>query len=593
VELCAAQSSDRGAWSDAAWAWPSDWQAAAKAVCSQAVGRLEWLEGPECTSTPQPMLQQESPRVHAITDRLPCDASPITQATNSYHRNMAHAVRSAIVHRRLIIGLEIHVELATRTKMFTSAPNLAHPDHFDAAPNTLVTPVVAALPGTLPVMNRRAIEMSMMVGLALDCTIARQSKWDRKNYFYPDLPKGYQISQYDQPLCTDGSLELNVASGEVLRIGIIRAHLEEDTGKLGHELPGGAPYDGSLVDLNRAGTPLLEIVTAPDFRTADEVVLFAQELRSICRFLGVTEGIMQKGHMRFEPNVNMALTLADGREVRTPIVEVKNLNSFRALKGAIDHEAERQPREWEETGREQGRGMKSTRGWDDVAMATVLQREKEDAHDYRYFPDPDLVPVEVSDAWIAQVRGEMRELPQSKRKRYTAAGIGEKDLRQLMDAPALCAFFDAAVDAAGGVNAAGAVAKVVLNAGARRANETGVAVHELGISPCAVARIVALREAGRVSAQGADQLFGLACSDGDDVEAMAEKNGLLVSNDAGQLDAWVDAAIATNAQAAADVRAGKMAAIGRIVGAVVKQSGGGVDGKAVQAAILKRLGSGG
>jgi len=533
------------------------------------------------------------PRVHAITDRTLRGAVPIAVGQTLIIRNMAQTVRPAIVQRRLIIGLEIHVELATRTKMFTSAPSVAHPDHFDAAPNTLVTPVVAALPGTLPVMNRRAIEMSMMVGLALQCTIAKQSKWDRKNYFYPDLPKGYQISQYDQPLCTDGSVELTLASGEALRIGIIRAHLEEDTGKLGHELPGGAPYDGSLVDLNRAGTPLLEIVTAPDFRTADEVVLFAQELRSICRFLGVTEGIMQKGHMRFEPNVNMALTLADGREVRTPIVEVKNLNSFRALKGAIDHEAERQPREWEETGREQGRGMKSTRGWDDVAMATVLQREKEDAHDYRYFPDPDLVPVEVSDAWIAQVRSEMRELPQAKRKRYTAAGIGEKDLRQLMDAPALCGFFDAAVDAAGGMKAAGAVAKVVLNAGARRANETGVAVHELGISPRAVARIVALRESGRVSAQGADQLFGMACTDGDDVDTMAEKNGLLVSNDTGQLDAWVDAAIAAHAQAAADVRAGKMAAIGRIVGAVVKQSGGSVDGKAVQAAILKRLGGAG
>jgi aspartyl-tRNA(Asn)/glutamyl-tRNA(Gln) amidotransferase subunit B len=185
----------------------------------------------------------------------------------------------------------------------------------------------------------------------------------------------------------------------------------------------------------------------------------------------------------------------------------------------------------------------------------------------------------------------MRELPQSKRKRYAAAGIGEKDLRQLMDAPSLCDFFDAAVDAAGGMNAAVAVAKVVLNAGARRANETGVAVNELGITPRAIALIVALRESGRVSAQGADQLFGMACTDGDDIEAMAAKNGLLVTNDAGQLEAWVDAAIAANAQAAADVRAGKMAAIGRIVGAVVKQAGGSVDGKVVQAAILKRLGS--
>ncbi|MFM7806526.1 MAG: Asp-tRNA(Asn)/Glu-tRNA(Gln) amidotransferase GatCAB subunit B, partial [Planctomycetota bacterium] len=241
---------------------------------------------------------------------------------------MAPTQTPEIASTRLIIGLEIHIELATRTKMFTRAPSLAHPSRYDSAPNTLVDPLVMALPGALPVMNRRAVEMSMKVGLALGCSIARRCRWDRKNYYYPDLPKGYQISQYDRPLCTDGAWNLE---GSGRRIGIIRAHLEEDTGKLGHELPGGHAYEGSLVDLNRAGTPLLEVVTAPDFTTADEVVQFAQELRDLCRYLRVTEGIMQKGHMRFEPNVNVAITLEDGTEIRTPVVEVKNLNSFKAV----------------------------------------------------------------------------------------------------------------------------------------------------------------------------------------------------------------------------------------------------------------------
>ena len=238
---------------------------------------------------------------------------------------------SAIAHTRLIVGLEIHVELCTRSKMFTRAPNPAHVDFDGSDPNSLVDPLVAALPGTLPVMNRAAVEMSARVGMALGCEIAKQCRWDRKNYFYPDLPKGYQISQYDQPLCGEGKFELPMEDGSTKTIGIIRAHLEEDTGKLGHELPGGRHYDGSLVDLNRAGTPLLEIVTAPDFASAAEVVAFAQNLRVLCRFLGVTEGVMQKGHMRFEPNINVEITFEDGTTVRTPIVEVKNLNSFKAV----------------------------------------------------------------------------------------------------------------------------------------------------------------------------------------------------------------------------------------------------------------------
>ena len=323
-----------------------------------------------------------------------------------------------ITDARLKIGMEIHVELATRSKMFSRAANLAHPDQYEAEPNTLVDPVVAALPGALPVMNRDAIEMSMMVGMALNCSIAEFSKWDRKNYFYPDLPKGYQISQYDLPLCFDGELSIPADGGGTIRVGIIRAHLEEDTGKLGHELPGGRHYDGSLVDLNRAGTPLLEIVTHPDLTGAEDAVTFARELRNICRFLGVSEGVMERGHMRFEPNVNVIIDTADGHEFATPIVEIKNLNSFQAIRAAIEFEHERQVEAYMVDGVVMAPGRKSTRGWDDTRNVTVLQREKEEADDYRYFPDPDLMPVVVDDGWRRSVAARIPELPMQRRARY-------------------------------------------------------------------------------------------------------------------------------------------------------------------------------
>ena len=323
-----------------------------------------------------------------------------------------------IVSTRVIVGMEIHVELATNSKMFTSAPNGALPERYDAQPNTLVDPLVMALPGSLPVINKRAVAMSMRVGLALNCTISKFTKWDRKNYYYPDLPKGYQISQFDKPLCIDGVLEIEV-DGTKKPIRITRAHLEEDTGKLGHELPGGEHYDGSLVDLNRAGTPLLEIVSEPDIASADEAVAYGQEVRDICRYLGVTEGIMQRGHMRFEPNINVVITTDDGVEHATPIAEVKNLNSFKALRGAIEYESVRQVEAWKQDRKEMGPGAKSTFGWDDQKLVTILQREKEDAHDYRYFPDPDLVPLTISQTWIDEVNATIPELPSSRRSRLS------------------------------------------------------------------------------------------------------------------------------------------------------------------------------
>jgi aspartyl-tRNA(Asn)/glutamyl-tRNA(Gln) amidotransferase subunit B len=490
---------------------------------------------------------------------------------------------------RLKIGMEIHVELATRSKMFSRAPNVAHPDFYDAAPNTLIDPVVLGLPGALPVMNRQAVEMAMMVGLALGCEIARFSKWDRKNYFYPDLPKGYQISQYDLPLCTGGSLSIAAETGPPREVRLVRAHLEEDTGKLSHELPGGLPYEGSLIDFNRAGTPLLEIVTQPDITSADEAVAFARELRNICRFLGVTEGVMQRGHMRFEPNVNVIITTGDGREVATPIVEVKNLNSFRAVKGAIEHEFTRQVEAWKADGRVMGPGAKRTRGWDDARGITVLQREKEDAHDYRYFPDPDLLPVVVNDAWREEMRARMPELPAQRRRRFESQlGVAAKDALTLTENRDLCSYFESCAAIAGDRHAS-AVAKLLLNNLAKRANDLGRELHDLGIHPGQVAEIVTMREEGAIGSAAVDRLLESLAGTGNAPRDAAARLGLLQIADAGQLDAWIAQAIADQPQAAQDFAAGKDAALGRLVGAVMKASGGKADATATQQLLRDRL----
>src|SRR5687768_1605633 len=259
--------------------------------------------------------------------------------------------------------------------MFTAARN-----GFGGEPNTQVDEQVLGLPGTLPVMNKRAVEYAIKAGLALGCKIARHTKWDRKSYYYPDLPKNYQISQYDLPLCYEGNFE---------GVRIRRAHLEEDAGKLLHEAPGGHPIDHSIVDLNRAGTPLLEIVTEPDLSTPADVKRFAEELQKLVQFLGVSEAQMQMGHMRFEPNINVHITDQDGNVHKTAITEIKNLNSFSVLERATAYEIRRQIDQWEQTG---SLGRKSTYGWDEKTESTFHQRDKEDAHDYRYFPDPDLAP---------------------------------------------------------------------------------------------------------------------------------------------------------------------------------------------------------
>jgi aspartyl-tRNA(Asn)/glutamyl-tRNA(Gln) amidotransferase subunit B len=531
-----------------------------------------------------------------------------------------------IAHVRLVVGMEVHVELATTTKLFTRVPNPAAPraDHHHASPNTLIDPVVLALPGALPVMNREAVELSMLVGLALRCRIARFSKWDRKSYFYPDLPKAYQISQYDLPICADGVVEVPASDEKgfpdptqpAARIGIIRAHLEEDAGKLLHEAPGGRVIDFSIADYNRAGTPLLEIVTQPDFTSSAQCVMFAKLLRATCRLLGATRGVMQEGHMRFEPNINCVLTLRDGTLVKTPIVEVKNLNSFRSLQGAIDFELEEQPRRWVQDGREFGPGSKVTRGWDDASESTFVQREKEDAHDYRYFPDPDLPPVRVDDAWMSRVQARMVEGPLERWRWYVGEyAIPAKEAFALIDEPATCLFYESVIDACVelGVERARAgkiAANLVLQQLQRRANERAAAdapagVQDIGLHPRTAASVASLREAGELNNYSIESLLDAligaprdhgatttqdARAERDRVRALAATLGLLVVRDDAQAGQWIDHVLAAHPRVAEDVRAGKLAAAGRLVGEVMKLAAGKADAKSVRAMLLAKLG---
>ncbi|MBT4524843.1 MAG: Asp-tRNA(Asn)/Glu-tRNA(Gln) amidotransferase GatCAB subunit B, partial [Phycisphaerae bacterium] len=331
----------------------------------------------------------------------------------------------------------------------------------------------------------------------------------------------------------------------------------------------------------------LEIVSEPDMTTADEAVAYGKEIRSICRFLGVTEGILQRGHMRFEPNINVVITTEDGVEHPTPIVEVKNLNSFKALHGAIEHEAVRQIEAWKEDGLEMGPNAKSTRGWDDQNLVTVMQREKEDAHDYRFFPDPDLVPLTISQDWIDEVNESIPELPASKRARYkNEYSLSTKDTEALIAEPTLSRFFEACVKAA---NDPGECAKWLLNAGAKEANEQGCRVDALGITPEQIAGVISLRGENKIGSSAAGTLFVKLCSSDQTAESLAESEGLLQVNDEKTLATWVLEAIDAQPQAADDVRQGKDAAIGRLMGEVMKRSGGSADAGAVRKQLLATL----
>jgi aspartyl-tRNA(Asn)/glutamyl-tRNA(Gln) amidotransferase subunit B len=480
---------------------------------------------------------------------------------------------------KVLIGLEVHVQLATASKMFTGARN-----GFGGEPNTQVDEQVIGLPGVLPVINKKAVEYAIKVGLALGCQIAKQTKWDRKSYYYPDLPKNYQISQYDMPLCFEGKFDLLRKDGSKHTVRVRRAHLEEDAGKLLHEAPGGYAIDHSIVDLNRAGTPLLEIVTEPDLDNPQDVALFGHELQKLVQFLGVSQGQMQMGHMRFEPNINVHITDEAGKVHKTAITEIKNLNSFSVLEKATAFEIHRQIQQWTDSGE---LGVKSTYGWDEATQSTFLQRTKEEAHDYRYFPDPDLPLVEVGPEWLAELKGQIGELPAARLKRYVEAlGLSAADAAALASDRQTGEIYEQAIAAGGDAKR---VANLILSHGRRLANQRNVPLAEVGIKPARLAEVANLVAGGKLAAAEPAGLVMEALLEKDaPAEEVAAKLGLVQVSDTAAIDAAIDAVVAANPKPLQDYKAGKQSALGALVGMVMK-GGKGLNAKVVQERLKQKL----
>ena len=480
---------------------------------------------------------------------------------------------------KIVVGLEIHVHLSTKTKIFCGC-ELVYGD----MANTHVCPVCLGMPGSLPVMNKKALEYSILTGLALNCKIAPFTKWDRKSYYYPDLPKNYQISQYDLPFSEHGYIDILLEDGTTKKIRITRAHLEEDAGKNTHTLG-----NFSAVDLNRAGTPLLEIVTEPDMNSPAEVGALARELQRIVRYLGVSEADMQKGHMRFEPNINLHIT-RNGEIFKTPISEVKNLNSFRAIERSIAYEARRQYAEFIETGKTMEMGNKSTYGWDDDKQMTVLQREKEEAHDYRYFPDPDLVPVEVGEGWLNEIKSRLCELPSQMQKRFIGEyGLNDYDAGVLTADRATADFFDATVKL--GANAK-RVCNLLTQTGLKMANEKDVGVDQLGITPGNLAKLAKMVDASDVSASAATAIFEEMANNGDDPMQIAEAKNLIQKSDSSEIEALVDQVIVENPKAVEDAKNNPKKAkksAGFLMGQVMQKSKGQANPKVVSQILNSKL----
>ncbi|MCB9858066.1 MAG: Asp-tRNA(Asn)/Glu-tRNA(Gln) amidotransferase subunit GatB [Phycisphaerales bacterium] len=486
---------------------------------------------------------------------------------------------------RPIIGLEVHVQLATRTKLFCPCEL-----EFAAEPNSRTCPVCLGLPGALPVMNRQAFEYAVLGGLALGCDIAPLTKWDRKSYYYPDMPKNYQTSQYDLPVAFDGSFEILASDGTTKKIGIIRAHLEEDAGKNMHE-----GLDHTRVDLNRAGTPLLEIVTQPDIDNADDAYTFCVELQRLVRFLGISDADMQKGQMRFEPNVNVSITTPDGTEYRTPISEVKNLNSFRSVRGAIEYEIQRQVHAWEDDhGYTLANKGKQNYGWNDAREVTEFQRGKEESHDYRYFPEPDLVPAMLDDSAIESFRARVGELPLARERRYIECyGMTQKDCEIILADLPTAELYEAAANSGADPKT---LTKQFVGVWNQLASTHNTTISRLGINSEVVADLAKLVDAGTISASAASQIAehiyktGIAQTAG--VADIAAKLGLIQERDEGRLEAWIDEVFAANAQAIEDALQNPKkakAAAGFLRGQLMKVSQGKADPKLAGDLIEKKL----
>jgi aspartyl-tRNA(Asn)/glutamyl-tRNA(Gln) amidotransferase subunit B len=457
-----------------------------------------------------------------------------------------------------VIGLEIHAELETASKMFCGC---AVVDSTTAAPNTFVCPICLGYPGTLPVINKRAVEFAIRVGLALHCQIAAENVFSRKSYFYPDLAKGYQISQYELPIARNGWLEIDLADGSSKRIGVRRAHLEEDTGKSIHV--GGS----SLIDFNRCGVPLLEIVTEPDLRNGDEAEAFGRKLRAILQYLGVNSGDMSKGVLRMEPNISVRP--AGSSELRTR-TEVKNLNSIRSVQRASAYEIERQIKAYQ-TGTPI---VQATMGWDEVRQATVLQRVKESAHDYRYFPEPDLPPLNTDPAWVAEIGKALPELPDARRDRLISLGLSRYDASVLVAEQPVAIYFDAVLAAGADPKKA---ANWVINEVFARLNKTALGIERIGeskLAPQALAELIKLVDAGTINNNAAKTVLESLFAEGGTASDWVKRLGLEQTQDLAAITAVIDKVLAANPAEVARYCGGDEKVYKFLVGLVMKEGRG-------------------
>ena len=465
-----------------------------------------------------------------------------------------------------VIGLEVHVELATKTKIFCACSTA-----FGGAPNTHTCPVCTGQPGSLPVLNKQVVEYAVAVGLATNCTITQYSKFDRKNYFYPDNPQNYQISQLYLPICRNGSVEIETANGKK-NVRIHEIHMEEDAGKLVHD----EWEDVSIVDYNRSGVPLIEIVSEPDMRSAEEVIAYLETLRQTIQYLGASDCKLNEGSMRADVNISVREVGAKKFGTRT---EMKNLNSFKAIAHAIEGERERQI-ELLEMGR---KVVQETRRWDDNKESSHAMRSKEDAQDYRYFPEPDLVPIVVSDEWIAQIKAKQPELRPQKLARYKKEyDIPEYDAKILTESKHMADIFEAATKLCGKPKK---VSNWLMVETMRLLKDNEMDADEINFSPVNLAKLVDLVDAGTINSSVAKEVFEKIFSDDIDPEQYVEENGLKSMNDEGELKATIQAVIDANPQAVEDYHNVKKKAIGALVGQTMKAT----KGKANPAVVNKLL----
>lgn len=478
----------------------------------------------------------------------------------------------------VIIGIEIHLQLLTGTKAFCACENT-----FGGEANSRVCPVCMGLPGVLPVANLIMVESAIVAGLALNCDIAETTKFDRKNYVYPDLPKGYQISQFDMPICENGFLDLRDSGHGMRRIRIKRLHMEEDAGKNIHPETGG---DVSLVDFNRCGTPLLEIVSEPDIRSADEAVAYAQSIREIMRYLEISDCNMEEGSLRCDANINLWIH-EDGGKFATPIAEVKNMNSFRSIKSAMEYEVKRQLREWEETRVTLQEAGKTTRGYIDATGETKLMRSKEESSDYRYFPEPDLKPITIPKSHIEMLRERVGELPDAKRARFVEQyALTEQDAQNLSSDKAVCDFFEHVVR---GYPSPKKAASWILSEVKRYLNARTIEIGELNVTPDGLRELLELVDGGTISGKIAKDVFDEMADKGISAGQIVAERGLSQIADESELEAVIEKIIAVNASSANDYRNGKTKVIGFLMGQVMKETKGQANPQLAMALLQKKL----